>query len=163
MTLDPEEKGWAARHQVAFTFIIIACIAAVFTTLKILQPIYFPAEEQEFKTPEFLNETFDQVDAHFNLDSNLTDDEKEALFDESYMYNVVKWTCRPISCQEILSAPTLKMVCKEYGFTEDVRIAMKEDCTEVAQQSEVTVVFQLMSRTSGEYYLGRSGRVVQEE
>jgi hypothetical protein len=160
--LDPEEKGWAARHQVATTFIVIAIIAAVFTVLKILQPIYFPAEEKEFKTPVFLNETFIEVDAFFNTDSNLTEDEQNTLFDEKYKYNVVKWTCRPISCQELLNQPTLKLVCKEYGITEDVRIAMKEDCTEQAKQAELTVVFQLMSKTTGEYYLGRSGRVVTE-
>ena len=124
MGLDPEGPGWIARHQVATTFIVIAVISVIFTGLKMLQPIYFPAEDKEFKTPEFINLTFDQVDEYFNLDGNLTDAQKEALFDADYRYNVFRWTCRPISCQEMLGAPTLKMVCKEYGFTEDVRIAM---------------------------------------
>ncbi len=162
MTLDPEEKGWTAKHSIITTVLILFIIAAIGIFLKYLQPIYFPAEEQEFQNPVFLNESFEQVDAHFNLDSNLTDSEKDALFEEKYKYNVVKWTCRPISCQEILSAPTLKMICKESGFTEDVRISMKEDCSDDVAVMSLTVVFQLMSRTTGEYYLGRSGRVVKE-
>ncbi len=157
--LDPEEKGWSAKHPIVATLIIILFIAVLGGTLKYLQMVYFPAEQMEFETPEFLNQSFNEVDSYFNMESNLTEEEQEILFEEEYKYNVVKWTCRPISCQEILNQPTLKLICKEHGFTEDVRVAMKEDCTEEAQKPEVTVVFQLISRTSGEYYLGRSGRV----
>ena len=160
MGLDPEEKGWAGKHPVAATLLVILLIVGIGGTLIYLQPIYFPKEEKEVKTPIFLNYTFEEVDAHFNLDSNLTDEEKEELFEEEYKYNVVKWTCKPISCQELVGQPTLKLICKDRGFTEDVRISMKEDCKEEAQKGEVTVVFQLMTRTTGEYYLGRSGRVV---
>lgn len=163
MDLDPEEKGWTARHSVITTIIILFIIGIVGGTLKMLQPVYFPAEEQEFETPVFLNSSFQEVDSYLNLDSNMTEEQKEVFFEENYKYNVFKWNCRPISCTEILGAPTLKMVCKERGFTEDLRVAMKEDCSGVATEPELTVVFQLMSRTTGEYYLGRSGRIVENE
>jgi len=162
MDLNPEEKGWAAKHPVIVTLLVVMLIVAVGFTLRHFQQIYFPVEEKEFETPVFLNDSFEHVDRFFNLESNMTDEEKDKYFDENYKYNVVKWTCRPISCQELLNQPTLKLICKERGFTEDVRIAMKEDCSEDASKSEVTVVFQLMTRTTGEYYLGRSGRIVKE-
>ena len=160
MGLDPEGKSWGKRHPVIVTFLVIILIVIAGTGLKLLQKKYFPAKEVEFKEPVFINQSFKEVDSLFSVESNLTEEDQDELFEQKYKYNVFRWTCRPISCQQIMGAPTLKLVCKEYGFTEDVRIAMKEDCTEAAKQPEVTVVFQLLSKTTGEYYLGRSGKIV---
>ncbi|MBW2967980.1 hypothetical protein KY362_05835 [Candidatus Woesearchaeota archaeon] len=163
MGLEPE-PSWVKRHGTFVTIVAILLIAAAGTGLKFAQQIYFPmGEAEEVKTPVFLNETFEEVDRYFNIDSNMTDDEKAEYFDANYKYNVVKWTCKPLSCQELLGAPTLKLVCKERGFTEDVRIAMKENCTDASQKGETTVIFQLMTKTTGEYYLGRAGRIVEPD
>jgi hypothetical protein len=162
MGLDPVERGWFARHSAISTILVIVLIAVAFMGLKFVQEKYFPAEPKEFKTPVFLNYTFNDINQYFDLDSNLTSAEQEKLFEENYKYNVFKWTCKPISCQEIVGKPTLKLICTEYGFTEDVRIVMQGNCTDAARQMEVTVVFQLMSKTGGNYYLGRSGRIADE-
>ncbi|MBU2561102.1 MAG: hypothetical protein KKD17_02310 [Nanoarchaeota archaeon] len=162
MGIVPEEKGWASRHPIITTIIAIILIAAAGLGLRVLQQKYFPAEAQEFTAPVFINESYYEVDQYFDVNSNLTQKEQDELFDTKYRFNVVKWTCEPISCQEVLGTPTLKLICNENGFTEDARVAMKEDCTESAKRPEVTVVFQLMSKTTGAYYLGRSGRVVEE-
>ncbi|MBN1545018.1 hypothetical protein JW898_06175 [Candidatus Woesearchaeota archaeon] len=162
MGIVPEEKGWAGRHPVITTIIVIILIAAAGFGLRVLQQKYFPAETQEFTTPVFLNESYYDVDQYFDVNSNLTEKEQDELFDTKYKFNVVKWTCKPISCQELVGTPTLKLICNENGFTEDVRVAMKEDCSDSAENQEVTVVFQLISKTTGEYYLGRSGMVVEQ-
>jgi hypothetical protein len=162
MGLDPAEKNWFSRHPVATTIMVIILIAAAGTALKLLQQIYLPVEEREYTTPVFLNESYEEVDGQFNIESELTREQQDELFDSKYKYNVVKWTCEPISCQKLLGKHTLKLICKERGMTEDVRIAMKEDCSDVVVQSEVTVIFQLLSKTTGEYYLGRSGTIVKE-
>ncbi len=110
-----------------------------------------------------MNNSFDDVNKYFTIGSNLTDKEMKLLFDAEYKYNVFKWTCRPLSCQELLGKPTLKLICSEYGFTEDLRVVMKENCTGIGNKLEATVVFQLVSKTTGDYYLGRSGRVVEKD
>lgn len=162
MGLDPNEKNWFGKHPLAMTIIVIVFIVAVGITLKVLQQKYFFVEEREYKEHIFVNMTFDDVDKLFNMDSNLTEDEKNSLFDLDYKYNVFKWTCKPISCNEIMGIPTIKLICDDYGFTEDVRIALKNDCNGMVQDAQVTIVFQLISKTTGEYYLGRSGNVVGE-
>jgi hypothetical protein len=163
MGLNPEEKGWMARHSFIVTVVVILLIVAGGIALRSIQQKYFPAEEMEFKEPVFVNQSFEDVNAYFNLESELSDAEKDALFEENYKYNVFKWTCKPIGCQELMGAPTLKLICDERGFTEDLRVAMKEDCKEAALRPEVTVIFQLISKTTGEYYLGRSGTVVASD
>jgi hypothetical protein len=125
-----------------------------------LQNRYMPVEQKEYKTPVFLNESYEEVDSNFNLASNLTLEEQDLLCDEKYKYNVVQWTCRPLGCQKLVGKPTLKLICSSGGYTEDVRVAMEEECEEAARQMELTVVFQLVSKTTGEYYLGRSGKIV---
>ena len=160
MGIVPEEKGFAGRHPAITTVLVIILIAAIGTGLKFAQMKYFPAQQQEFKAPVFLNESFDEVDLHFNTKSNLTQEQQDELFSNNYRFNVVKWTCRPLNCENIVSLPTLKLICQEQGFAEDVRVSMKEDCADLVGKPEVTVIFQLVSRTAGEYYLGRSGRVV---
>ncbi|MBW2972207.1 hypothetical protein KY359_04190 [Candidatus Woesearchaeota archaeon] len=162
MGIMPEEKSWFAKHPVVTTFLIILLLTAAFFGARFFQQKYFPAKEINFTAPVFINESYYDVDQYFDVDSNLTEEEQDDLFETKYKFNVVKWTCKPISCQEIMGAPTLKLICNENGFTEDVRVAMKEDCTDVAKTFQVTVVFQLMSKTTGEYYLGRSGRVAEE-
>ncbi|MBW2964957.1 hypothetical protein KY363_05870 [Candidatus Woesearchaeota archaeon] len=159
--LDPEEAGWAKRHPVVSTIFVIILIAVLGMGLKFLQEKYFPAETQEYKTPIFINESFDDLNRFFGVDTNLTDKQQKDLFDDKYRYNVFKWTCRPLSCQELVGKPTLKLICAESGFTEDLRIVMQENCTDVSGKPEVTVVFQLVSKTTGDYYLGRSGKVVE--
>lgn len=163
MGLDPEEKGWGKRHPVALTILVVILIVAAGTGLRMLQQKYFPSEGEgmEFTEPVFINQSFEEVDSRFNVHSNLTDAEKDELFENEYKYNVFKWTCRPLSCQELMGAPTLKLVCNERGFTEDLRVAMKEGCRDAEQLPEATVIFQLMSKTTGEYYLGRSGTLVE--
>ena len=162
MTLDPNEKNWFEKHPFTTTIMVLILIVAAGTGLKILQQKYFPAEMRDYQEPVFLNMTFEEVDAYFNMDSNLTKEAQDALFDLDYRYNAFKWTCKPISCQELMGVPTIKLVCDEYGFTEDVRIVMKEDCADAVQEAQVTVVFQLISKTTGEYYLGRSGKMIAE-
>jgi hypothetical protein len=160
MGIVPEERGFSARHPAVTTVLVIILIAALGTGLKLAQMKYFPAQQQEFKAPVFLNESFDEVDSHFNTRSNLTTAQQDELFSNNYRFNVVKWTCRPLNCEMIIGLPTLKLICQQQGFAEDVRVSMKNDCTNLVGRPEVTVVFQLVSRTSGEYYLGRSGRTV---
>ncbi|NQU79270.1 hypothetical protein HQ545_05900 [Candidatus Woesearchaeota archaeon] len=161
--IDPEknEHSWFVRHPAVTTFTIMFLIIAAGTALHIVKNEYFPSEVQEFKNPVFLNHTFEEVDILFSVNSNMTEKEQDDLFDSEYRYNVFKWSCKPIGCHDVVGQPTLKLVCKEYGYTEDVRILMKEECGDVADKSQVTVVFQLMSKTTGEYYLGRSGTVVE--
>jgi len=159
MGIAPEE-GWAKRHPAASTIIVILLIALIGAGLKVIQVRYFPAEKQEYINPVFINESFAEVDSHFNLNSNVSEAEQDALFSSRYRYNIFNWTCRPINCRGILGKPTMNLVCKEQGFTEDVRIAMDTDCADAAKSMQVTVLFQLMTRTTGEYYLGRSGKIV---
>lgn len=159
--LDPIELSWTKKHPVASTILVIILIAVLGMGLKFFQEKYFPAEQQEFKTPVFINESFEELNTYFGVDTNLTDKQQKELFDDKYRYNVLKWTCRPLSCQELVGTPTLKLICSESGFTEDLRVAMQENCTDVAGKPEVTVVFQIVSKTTGDYYLGRAGRIVE--
>ncbi|MBI5880551.1 hypothetical protein HZB90_00300, partial [archaeon] len=89
-----------------------------------------------------------------------TNEEQDKLFDERYRYNAFKWTCRSLGCVKLVGKTTLKLVCRTDGFTEDLRLGMNEDCTDSASLPEVTVTFQLLSKTEGEYYVGRAGKVV---
>jgi hypothetical protein len=154
------EKSWTKRHPVASTILVIILIAAIFTGLKFLQEKYFPAQPKEIREPIFVNETFEQVNQYFTIGSNLTDKEQDQLFSERYKYNIFRWHCQTLSCQKLVGKPTLKLICSEQAFTEDVRIVMQENCTKPLPY-EVTVLFQLVSKTTGDYYLGRSGMIVE--
>jgi hypothetical protein len=161
MGLDPEEKGWAARHPAISTFLVVLVIAAAgFAALKYLKP-YISAEEKIRTNPVFLNESYLEVDKYFDINTNLTEKQQDELFKTKYQYNIFKWTCKPLSCQEVIGKPTIKLVCNPNGISEDVRIAMSENCTDQAGSDQVTVVFQLLSKTTGNYYLGRSGKIAK--
>ena len=159
MGIAPEDS-WPKRYPVAGTLLVIFLIAFAGAALKFAQMKYFPAKAQEYTVPVFINETFAQFDSKFNLNNNMSEAQQDVLFNERYRYNIFNWTCKPLSCEKIIGKPTLKLVCKEEGFTEDVRIAMDEDCVDAAKKPMVTVMFQLLTRTTGEYYLGRSGKFV---
>jgi hypothetical protein len=157
------EKSWSGRHPTLTTIIIILLIVGAGAGLKLLQNKYFPPPKPpEYKVPVLINESFQDVDRQFKLYSNLSEDQKDILFKDKYVFNIFNWTCRPLGCEKMIGKSTLKLICKESGFTEDVRIAMDEDCAEAAQKLEVTVLFQLVTRTTGEYYLGRAGRIINK-
>jgi len=159
-TLDPVDSTWSKRHPVFATLLAIMLIAGVGTGLKFLQEKYFPVDDKEFTTPIFINETFKQVHMNFDFDSNLTKKEQNRLFDEKYRYNIVKWTCKPLSCREQLGKPTIKLICQDFGLSGDVRVTLQGNCTSAAVSDQATVAFQLISKTQG-YYLGRAGKVVE--
>ena len=156
------EQSWSGRHTAITTILIMLLIVSAGVGLKMLQNKYFPAKPQEYNVPVLLNESYQQTDQHFNIYSNLSDDQKDNLFRNKYMFNIANWTCKPLGCQKMFGKYTLKLTCKDQGFTEDVRIAMDDDCTDAAQKQEITVICQLMTRTTGEYDLGRSGRIVNK-
>jgi hypothetical protein len=162
MGIMPEEKGFAARHRAFTTIALILIIIAVGIGLRYIQQKYFPAQEQVYKEPVFINESFEEVDKNFNVRSSLTPEEKDTLFKQKYQYNAFKWTCKPLGCVKLMGKTTLKLICRSDGFTEDLRLGMNEDCTEAEKQPGVTVSFQLLSKTEGEYYIGRAGTIVSD-
>ncbi|MFH1064666.1 MAG: hypothetical protein V1729_06290 [Candidatus Woesearchaeota archaeon] len=160
MDLDPAEKSWGERHPYIKTVFLVVLILAAGVTLKILQGKYMTVEEKVYKTPVFMNESFYEVNSHFGINSNLSEEEQDALFEESYQYNLFEWSCRPVDCETIIGKHSLKLICNDRSYAEDLRVMVKEDCVEVAREPEVTVRFQLISRTIGSYYLGRSGVII---
>ena len=67
-----------------FFYGYIVVIASLGVGLKMLQSKYLPGKEIEFKTPVFINDSFETVDAYFNFNSNMTEEERDKLFDSNF-------------------------------------------------------------------------------
>jgi hypothetical protein len=154
-----EKKSILSKHPVIGTLLLIVFLVGLALAYAYSYGKYLKKTEDTYKAPVFVNESFEEVDKNFNVKSTLTNEEQDRLFKERYQYNAFKWTCRPLGCTKILGKTTLKLVCRSDGFTEDLRLGMKEDCTDAADLPSVTVTFQLLSKTEGEYYVGRAGQV----
>jgi len=161
MGLMPEEKkSFLSKHPVIGALLLIVFLVGLALAYSYTYGKYLKKTDASYKTPVFINESFEEVDKNFNVKSALTNEEQDKLFDEKYRYNAFKWTCRSLGCVKLVGKTTLKLVCRTDGFTEDLRLGMNEDCTDAANLPEVTVTFQLLSKTEGEYYVGRAGKVV---